>query len=134
MSLDRLYKKYKDKAEFFLVYIREAHPSKGGRTKRKGISVEQPKTLDERATVAKTCTTKLKLPMPCLVDDMKGTTEKAYSAWPTRIVVVDVAGKIAMKGRKGPQGCDVRGAEKALKKVIAEAPKTKPKAAGSAKK
>ena len=125
MSLDKVYKAYKSKVEFFLVYIREAHPTDGSQHRSnttEGILYKQPTTLKERAVVAKACTAKVKFAMPCLVDDMKNSVNTAYSAWPTRIYVIGTDGKVLMKGPWGPRGSDVRGAEKALKAFFAAKP------------
>jgi hypothetical protein len=117
-----MYKTYKDQAEFYLVYIREAHPTDGWKSRkntREGINVEQPKNLDERGKVAKTCVASLKIDFPCLLDDMKGTAQKAYSAWPDRIYVIGKDGKIALKGDPGPRGFSPDAAEKKLKEILA---------------
>jgi hypothetical protein len=123
-----MYKKYKGKVEFYLVYIREAHPTDGWKSRkntRNGINVKQPTNLKERAKVAETCVASLKVDFPCALDDMKGSAQKAYSAWPDRIYVVDINGKIAMKGGPGPQGFDPEAAEKSVKALLANKGKIK---------
>jgi len=57
--------------------------------------------------------------MPCVLDDMENTTEKAYRAWPDRICIVDTGGKVAYYGAPGPAGFRPREAEEALKKLLA---------------
>ena len=50
-----MYKKYGDKAEFFVVYIREAHPTDGRQSRENEVEkilVRQPKTIEERSDVA----------------------------------------------------------------------------------
>jgi len=93
--------------EFFLVYIKEAHPSDGWvvpANTRAGISVKDPTSLTERQQVAaKTCK-ELKLGWPCLVDDMENTVNRAYAAWPTRLYIVDTEGRVAVAGKRGPAG------------------------------
>lgn len=116
-----MYKTYKDHAEFFIVYIREAHPTDGWKVpqnERAGIAVKDPKTDQERAEVASTCVKTLKLSLPCLIDDAKNTAEKAYAGWPDRIYVVGKDGKIAYKGEPGPRGFRPEEAEKALKDLM----------------
>jgi hypothetical protein len=49
-----------------------------------------------------------------LVDDMKDTVAKAYSAMPDRLFILDVKGKIAYRGERGPRGFLVDEMEKAL--------------------
>lgn len=45
-----------------------------------------------------------KVTMPAVVDDEEGSVKGAYAAWPDRLYVVGVDGKIAYKGRQGPFG------------------------------
>jgi hypothetical protein len=102
-----LYKKYKDRVEFFVVYIREAHPSDGWATKgneRMGIAIPDPKNWAERADIARTACVKLDISMPCIVDELDDAVNKAYAAWPDRLYVVDKDGRIAVKGGPGPRG------------------------------
>lgn len=94
----------------------------GGRRK-------EPTDAQQRALIANACFNGLKLTMPFALDDMAGSVEKAYVGWPNRIYVMDTAGKVVMKGRRGPQGVDLRGAEAAIKKLLGAAPvKVAPKA------
>ena len=90
-----------------MVYIKEAHPSDGWTmpaNERQGISIRDPKNYDERVKVAeKTCST-LRIKLPCLVDGMDNAVNRAYSAWPDRVYVVDRGGKIAVKAEQGPRG------------------------------
>ena len=119
-----MYQRYKDRVEFFIIYIREAHPSDGRQMRaneRDKVIHKQPETIDQRAAVAKSCLQKLKLSMPFLLDDMKNTTERTYSGWPNRIYVIDLDGKVVMKGPRGPRGADLPGAEAALKALPAKA-------------
>ena len=90
-----------------MVYIREAHPSDGWAVpgnERQGISIEDPKTLAERAEVAQKACSLLKIKLPCLVDDMDDKVNKAYAAWPDRLYIVGTDGKIALMGDQGPRG------------------------------
>ncbi len=57
-NIEKLYARYQDQAKFFLVYVREAHPSDGWwmmSNQRVGISRAQPKNNDERREVAQSC-------------------------------------------------------------------------------
>ncbi len=99
-------KSYGDVAEFFVVYIREAHAADSswpapvpGEDK-----ILTPKTYAERTVIAGKCLTKLEIKMPCLIDDMDDSVEKAYGAWPDRIFIVDLDGKIAVRADPGPWG------------------------------
>jgi hypothetical protein len=106
-SLERIYDQFKDRAEFFMVYIREAHPTDGWQVpqnERQGVLVKDPKTLDERNKVAAQACSMLKIKLPCLVDGMDDAVNRSYGAWPDRIYVVDKDGKIAVMGAQGPAG------------------------------
>ncbi len=100
-----MWQDYGDEVQFFLVYIREAHAI-DSRSPMGGDGmpiVEDPVNLDERSNVAAVCMTKLALaPMPALVDDLKDSANKAYSAWPDRLYLVGRDGRIAYHGGPGP--------------------------------
>jgi len=120
--MEKMYKKYKDEAEFFIVYISEAHPSNGwqvGANERSSVVFEEPTKIEERVAIANTCVNKLNLSLPCLIDDMKGTAEKSYAGWPDRYFVIDIDGKVAVHGEKGPRGFKVSKAETGLKAILA---------------
>ena len=85
---------------------------------RDKILIKQHKTYEERCKAAGSCMKDLKLTIPCLVDDMKNTAQKAYAGWPDRLYVVDAEGKIAYQGGPGPRGFRASEAEAALKKLL----------------
>lgn len=116
-----MYAKYKDKADFRVVYIREAHPTDGWQVRaneRDGVLIKNHTTEEERAKAAGACAAGLKLSMPMLIDDMNDTVEKAYQGWPDRIYIIGADGKIAYKGARGPVGFKPKEAEGALKKLL----------------
>ncbi len=84
------------------MYIREAHPKDGRRPVE--YAPNDPKTLEERETVANDCIKSMKLTIPFLIDGMEDTANKAYSGWPDRIYILGTDGKIAFKGDRGPKG------------------------------
>jgi thiol-disulfide isomerase/thioredoxin len=108
VELEELYQDYKDRALFLLVYIREAHPDSVLRVLKNGEEVlrkiEQTNTLEERREVAQQCTAYLKLSMPTLIDKPDNKVNAAYAAWPNRLAIVDVDGKLAYYSRRGPAG------------------------------
>ena len=111
----------KDRAEFLLVYIREAHPEDGWKTpqnERQGIRVLQPKTLEQRQEVAHTCSAKLDIKFPMLIDGMDNQTEQSYAAWPDRLYTVNTDGRIVYKSAPGPAGFKAADLGAALQKLL----------------
>ncbi len=103
----------------YLIYIREAHPTDGWATPKNqqdGINIANPTTEQKRAEIAATCTLKLGLSWPTLVDSMDDSTNKSYAAWPDRFYVVGTDGKIALKGGQGPAGFKANELEAFLQK------------------
>ena len=116
-----MYKKYGGKADFKIVYIREAHPIDGWRLRgndQAGITIKEPTTLEEREEVADVCVKNLKTTIPTLIDNMYNRVDSFYQAWPDRIYIIDKYGKIGYKGEEGPIGFKPEEAEIALKKIL----------------
>lgn len=65
---------------------------------------KDPVAYDERVDLADTCSTQLGIEFPALVDKLDNSTESAYTAWPDRIYVIDVDGRIIFKSDAGPFG------------------------------
>ena len=86
---------------------------------KQGVIVKQPTSFEDRAKVAGKCVTDLKLSIPCLVDDLQNTAQKAYAGWPDRLYVIDKNGVVAFRGEPGPRGFRPDEAEAALKKLLA---------------
>ena len=122
-ALNGLYEKYRDRVEFLLVYIREAHPI-GPRqipqNEIQGILLHDPKTLGERRQVCSDCVKTLGIKFPALVDTLEDVAERSYAGWPDRMYVIDADGKIAYKGDTGPQGFRVGDVTAFLEKLFAE--------------
>ncbi len=116
-----MYEKHKDQAEFFLVYIREAHPDNGWQVReneRDDIRYLQPLELGQRAAIAQTCSAALNITYPVLVDDIDNTTAFNYSAWPDRLYIVTTDGTIGYKGELGPHGFNVPEMADALETML----------------
>lgn len=112
-----MHTRYGDVAEFVAVYVREAHPTDGWREPGNdavGISFEQPKRHDERASIAGECCSKLEINMPLLVDDINDRVGHAYSGMPDRLYVIDRSGRVVYKGGRGPFGFKPGEMEQAL--------------------
>ena len=122
-ALNDLYKKYKDRAEFYIVYIQEAHPVDAWQMDvnvKEGALLATTKTLDDRTKAADTCVIKLGLDLPALVDKPDDAVERAYTGWPDRLYVVDTNGKIAFKSAPGPFGFKTEDVESTLKRLLPE--------------
>lgn len=117
---------YKEEAQFFLIYIREAHPSDGWQlpiNEKEGVVFKDPENIDKRKEIADCCIADLKLSLPVLIDDMNDTANKSYSAWPDRIFIVDKGGKIVYRGGPGPKGFRVEELADELDKMFPEVKK-----------
>ncbi len=116
-----MFKTYKNKAEFFLVYIREAHPDSilftkvDDEKKEVLLKIKQTNTVEERKKTARLCTGTLNLSIPTLIDLKDNRVNKAYAGWPDRMYVVGKDGKVAYQGRPGPRGFRPREVEAWLK-------------------
>jgi thiol-disulfide isomerase/thioredoxin len=106
-NFEKLYQRYKDRANFVMVYVREAHPTDGWRMESnelKGVSTAQPDTYGKRVEVAQKCGRLLGLGFPMLVDTIDDAVGARYSGMPGRFYLIDRTGKIAFKNGRGPYG------------------------------
>ena len=116
MRLAELYEQYHEQVQFLSIYIREAHPIDGwwlGRRLTKNLirkifgdkaSMEHydPKTIEERRAVAGECETALQYGIRTYVDEMDDAVNNAYAAWPTRLYLIGLDGKVVYAGGLGP--------------------------------
>jgi hypothetical protein len=106
-NVEKLYRRYKDRATFVMVYVREAHPTDGWRMEsndRVEVSLAQPRSDAERFQVAETCSRRLGLGMPMLVDSIDDAVGARYSGMPSRLYLLDGRGRVAYKSGRGPFG------------------------------
>ena len=90
-----------------MVYITEAHPSDVWQMQsniKDHVVFASPKNEEDRAFVAGSCVRKLGIKIPAVLDEFGNSTEKAYTAWPDRIYLVDANGRVAYKSKPGPFG------------------------------
>jgi hypothetical protein len=127
--VETLYKAYKGEVQFFLVYIREAHPSRSKDSADKsrvrkppkgGLDISQHTSMDERVIAADKCMKKMEMTIPILLDEMDSRFLKAYGGSPAGTAVIGIDGKIAYWNPGAPRGCKPREAEKTLKKLLAD--------------
>jgi hypothetical protein len=101
----QIYEDYKEKADFLTVYVREAHPTDEWQMKsnlKDDVCYAQPKTLEQRVTIANDFIKRFKFTLPFGIDDMSNAADLAYSAWPERFYIIDESGRIAYRGGMGP--------------------------------
>jgi len=121
-----MYGEYRDRAAFLFVYIREAHPDDGWQMDSnvsEGVVYSRPADWSGRRSIAASCSTNLKLTIPCVVDTIDNKVDELYAGWPERIFVIDGTGRIAYAGKQGPWGFKPGEAERALKKLVRAARK-----------
>ena len=109
MRLNEIYDSYKDQVDFYMIYIREAHPDDGWRVPanlRENIHVPEPTTDAQRTAVASTCQINLDFRMPMLIDTIENAGEEKYISLPMRLYLIDRHGGIAYNGTRGPSGFD----------------------------
>jgi len=103
-----------------VVYILEAHPVDAWQdedNQKEKIAVASPTSVAERCQVAGACTTRLALRIPAIIDDLDNSTERAYTAWPDRLYLIDREGRVAYKSKPGPFGFKPADLEAALARV-----------------
>lgn len=61
-----------------------------------------PKTIEERRAVAGECEIALQYGVHTYVDEMDDAVNRAYAAWPTRLYLVGLDGKVVYAGGLGP--------------------------------
>ena len=90
-----------------MVYIREAHALDGFLPlgADDGPILEDPTTLDERRSIARTCMARLDLdPIPALVDTLDDEVGRAYDAWPDRLYLIGTDRRVRYRSEPGPEG------------------------------
>jgi len=110
VSLHDIYEEYGEKVEFLVIYIREAHPTDGWYIGRHNI--RDPKTMDERRRVAGRCESALEYGIRTYVDEMDDRVMKAYAAWPDRLYLIGLDGRVVHKG--GNLSLQAQGSELAI--------------------
>jgi Iodothyronine deiodinase len=120
-ALNKLYRDYRDRVAFHVVYIEEAHPIDAWQVsdnRKDAVLVASTKTAAERDQVANVCVVKLGIELPALIDEPDNRVERAYTAWPDRLYVISSDGTIAYKSPAGPFGFKPEDVEAALKRIL----------------
>jgi iodothyronine deiodinase-like protein len=124
-ALNKLYRDFRDRAAFYIVYIQEAHPIDAWQVDdnlKDDVLVASAKTTDERYSAAGLCVKNLGIELPALIDEPDNRVERAYTAWPDRLYVVDRDGHIAYKSAAGPFGFKPAEVEATLKRIVPAGP------------
>lgn len=127
MRLQELFSEYHDQIQFLNIYIREAHPIDGwwmGRRLTRGLTKRifprasmkhyDPQTIEERRAVAGECESALQYGIRTYVDEMDDRVNEAYAAWPTRLYLIGLDGKVVYAGGAGPWGMKPNELKKAI--------------------
>jgi hypothetical protein len=133
-NMEKLYHRYKDRATFLMVYVREAHPTDGWRmdsNDRVGVATKQPRNYEERVEVAQACGKHLGLSFPMLVDTIDDRVGGLYSGMPGRFYLIDRAGKIAFRNGRGPYGFKPAELEQSLVLLLQQEASSAPTTASS---
>ncbi|QDV36613.1 deiodinase family protein [Tautonia plasticadhaerens] len=116
-NVEKLYRRYRDRVGFLLVYVREAHPTDGWHmfdNFRQGYNLDQPTTFGRRVEVAQQCRATLDLDIPMLVDAIDDPVGTLYSGMPARLYLIDRDGRVAFKSGRGPFGFKPEELEQAI--------------------
>ncbi len=96
---------------------------------RVDINLAQPKTAAERTSAAVHCCDSLKMALPLLVDGIDDVVGREYSGFPDRLYLIDLDGRVAYKGGRGPFGYKPRELEQSLIMLLLE--EARPKEPGT---
>src|SRR5262249_6566154 len=121
--LEALSQRFGDQVAFFVIYIREAHPTDEWLVESNEydhVLYAQPTTLEERTEVASACALPLDLTRPKLIDDLENWTDRKYYALPDRLYLVGRDGHIVYRGMPGPFGFIAAELEEAIERNLAE--------------
>ena len=106
--MEEIYSQYRDRMEFFVIYVQEAHPTDGWQTDSnvaEGVLFRQHQSYEEREEVAQTCS-------------LDNGTDEAYGAAPERLYVIEADGKVFYKGGAGPHFFDLDEWEQAIEACL----------------
>jgi len=120
-ALNALYRQYRDRVAFYVVYIQEAHPVDAWQLSsnvKDDVLVPATKNDGERMNVAGMCIRNLGIELPAVVDGSDDAVERAYTGWPDRLYVIDRDGHVAHKSAAGPFGFEPADVEVVLKRLV----------------
>jgi Spy/CpxP family protein refolding chaperone/peroxiredoxin len=124
-GLEEIYKRYDDRANFLLVYTKEAHPKNGwqvDRNKDENVEVPEASDMSAREQQAKQARSTLHRSWPTLIDTMDDSAAKAYGAGECTTFIIDREGKIYSR----LQWSDPYTLKRQLDEILAVKPTTRP--------
>lgn len=104
-NVRELIERYRDRVNFLMIYVREAHPADGwimSRNERQGIEIFQPKSYDQRKQVAEQCARHFDAGVPMLVDSLEDPVGKVYSGMPSRLYLINQQQEVIYQSGRGP--------------------------------
>jgi hypothetical protein len=133
VRLEELFADYHEQVEFINIYIREAHPIDGWWMGRRltrhlanwffpkaSMDHYDPKTIEERRVVAGTCKAALDFDIRTYVDEMDDRMNEAYAAWPTRLYLIGLYGKVVYASGLGPWAFKPEALKRAIDQYLEE--------------
>jgi hypothetical protein len=89
-TLEDLHRRYGDRVEFLFVYVREAHAGAGwSGSPQNAVACTLPASEERQTSI------------PCVRDTPEGKVANAYDAWPKRLLVVGVDGRVGLDLGRG---------------------------------
>ena len=119
--MNGIYELYRDRVEFFVVYVQEAHPTDGWQTDsniEEGVLFRQHQSYQEREEVAQACSIDLNIGVPVLIEEMHNAIDEAYGAAPERLYLIAADGRVAYHGGAGPHFFDLDEWEAAIQAFV----------------
>jgi hypothetical protein len=102
-ALRRLHQTYGDRAAFLFIYIREAsHAPPEALQHIADDPAAPPDPEANRRWRLRAALEHFRLSLPCLLDTDDARVEGLYQAWPTRLLLVDRAGRVALDSGNSP--------------------------------
>jgi Iodothyronine deiodinase len=106
-ALEKMRERYAGRVEFFVIYIKEAHPEDGWAltyNRRAGIEPQDPRSFEERTELAASCAIRMRTSIPVLIDDLDNEVARQYGGWPDRLYLIGRDGTVVFQGAAGPFG------------------------------
>ncbi|WP_169980707.1 deiodinase family protein [Tautonia rosea] len=128
-NIEKIFRRYRDRAGFLLVYVREAHPTDGWHmfdNFRQGYTLPQPTDDAGRVEVARLCRRTLDLAVPMVVDSIEDPVGTLYSGMPARLYLIDRTGEVVFKSGRGPFGFKPAELEQALALLLMDEAQSSP--------